>query len=215
MGQLLETYRPAIRAYLLRRKRVRLQDVDDVIQGFFVSQVIERDLVARAEKERGKFRTFLLTALDHYFVSEIRKQTAKKRSPGSTLDVTVVDPTDTGPRGDQGFEVEWARAIVKQAVDRMAKACQISKQDDVWGVFEARLYRPIYAGQPPTPYAELVRRFQLKSPAHASNMLVTAKRIFTRNLRSVIGEYAIHDDDEIDQEIADLMQILTQSNPRK
>ena len=214
MGQLLEVYRPAIRAHLIRRKGVRRDNVEDLIQDFYLSQVIERDLIARAEKERGRFRSLLLTALDHHVVDTIRHDLAIKRNPaGQTVDVSTVDPADTATPPDTGFEVEWARSVVRQTVDRMFQACQNAQKKDVWTVFDARLYRPIFAGEKTESYAEIVRRHGLESPDQASNRLITAKRMFERCLRSVLGEYAIHDEQEVDEEIHDLMRVLARSKP--
>ena len=63
---------------------------------------------------------------------------------------------------------------------------------------------------PPPPYEELVSRFGLTSPSQASNLLVTGKRTFARVLRSLVAEYAKEDAD-IDQEIADLTEILSKA----
>src|SRR5690606_37022898 len=80
--QLIERYLPAIRSYLVHRKRLRVEDADDLLQGFLMSKVLEQDLLPRAEQDKGRFRTFLLTSLDRYIISEHRRQTAQKRSAG-------------------------------------------------------------------------------------------------------------------------------------
>ena len=82
-----------------------------------------------------------------------------------------------------------------------------SGRADVWGVFQCRLLDPSLQGTAPVDYEELVARFGLQSPSQASNVLVTAKRTFARALRSVVGEYALGDD-EIDAEIRELREIL-------
>ena len=79
---------------------------------------------------------------------------------------------------------------------------------DVWGVFECRLLAPMLDGAEPMPYEALVERFALRSPAQASNVLITGKRMFERALRAVVGEYAA-DEAEVDEEIAELRQILS------
>ena len=211
MGWLLSVYEPAIRAYLIGRRKVSFQEVDEVIQGFLTSQVLEKDLVAKAQKERGRFRSFLLTALNRYIASKIREETAQKRSPGVVVDITLADPPDSGSRPDQGFEIEWARIVIKRTVDNLREECLQSGRPDIWAVFEARLYLPIFQGQTPPSYAQLVSQYRIKSPSSASNLLVTAQRMFRRILRSVISQYAIHDSREIEEEIADLMNILSKT----
>jgi len=46
---------------------------------------------------------------------------------------------------------------------------------------------------PQTPYEQLIEKFDLKSPTDASNMLLSAKRIFKSHLTKVINEYAGQD----------------------
>ena len=62
---------------------------------------------------------------------------------------------------------------------------------------------PALDGSEPEPYDRLIKRFGFASPAVASNALVTAKRMFERNLRAVVGEYA-GDNSDVDREIAEL-----------
>jgi hypothetical protein len=60
-------------------------------------------------------------------------------------------------------------------------------------MFRIRLLGPIFSDDPQPPYDELIERFGLKSPTDASNMLLTAKRIFKAHLTRVIKEYAEQD----------------------
>ncbi len=60
-------------------------------------------------------------------------------------------------------------------------------------MFRIRLLEPIFNDAPQPPYDELIERFGLKSPTDASNMLLSAKRIFKAHLTRVIKEYAEQD----------------------
>lgn len=62
----------------LRRRGYAPADAEDLVQGFF-AHLIEKQAVGVADPNRGRFRTFLLTALDHYIGHEWEKRTAKKR----------------------------------------------------------------------------------------------------------------------------------------
>lgn len=209
--QLIEAYLPAIRSYLILRKRLKTDDADDICQGFMMSKVLQQDLLPRAEQDKGRFRTFLLTSLDRYIISEHRRQSAQKRSPGDMLPVDEALDAATGePAPDAALDVPWARQILDQAVQRMQAECRGSGRMDVWGVFEARILIPTLGQGEETPYDQLIARFGFKSPAQASNVLITAKRMFIRILRGVIGEYC-GDEEQIDQEIASLHDILARS----
>ena len=52
----------------------------DLTQGFFHEVVLGQDLIRCADQCRGRFRSFLLTALDHYVSNQFRKERAAKRT---------------------------------------------------------------------------------------------------------------------------------------
>ena len=89
----------------------------------------------------------------------------------------------------------------------MERHWQVAARKDVWGVFDCRILKPLFEETAPLAYEELVARFGLQSPAQASNLLITAKRMFGRFLRSVIAEYSA-DEAEIEAEIEELKAVL-------
>ena len=95
----------------------------------------------------------------------------------------------------------------------MQRECELTERPDVWGVFEARLLAPLLHDALAAPYEQLVERFGFASPAQASNVLMTAKRMFVRAVRATIGEYEL-EDEQIDEEIADLHRILARGASR-
>ena len=54
LGELFERYRPILRAHLHHKMGLGEDDVDDVLQGFFADKVLERDLLAQVDRERGR-----------------------------------------------------------------------------------------------------------------------------------------------------------------
>src|SRR5580658_3573374 len=81
LTELLEKYLPALRSYLVLSKHLDADRADDLIQSFLASKVLDEDLIERADQRRGKFRTYLLTALDRFLVNQHRFDRAQKRSP--------------------------------------------------------------------------------------------------------------------------------------
>lgn len=208
LERLLVRYLPALRAHLLWGKRLPSEEADDLLQDFVAGKIIERGLIGRADAALGKFRTFLLAALDRYAIDRFRQQSAKKRSPdGAPLEIGERGDLLPAPPSSDAFDVAWARSVLAEALKRMREECEATGRADVWGVFQCRLLEPSLQGTAPVDYEELVARFGLQSPSQASNVLVTAKRTFARALRSVVGEYALGDE-EIDAEIRELREIL-------
>ena len=64
LDRLLRRYLPALRAHLIYRRRFAPERADDLVQEFVADKIVEKDLIARADQQLGKFRTFLLTALE-------------------------------------------------------------------------------------------------------------------------------------------------------
>lgn len=71
----------------LRRKGLSNEQAQDLTQSFFHEVVLEGDLFQRAESTKGRFRTFLLTALDRYVAGQFRKDAALKRHPAGGFTV--------------------------------------------------------------------------------------------------------------------------------
>ncbi len=211
LGEVLMRYLPALRAHLVFGKRLSQEDADDLLQEFVAGKILEKNLIGRADAQLGKFRTFLLTALDRFLIDRIREQAARKRSPGDGGLRPLGDRADLlqAERSSDAFDVAWARNVIAETVRLMRAECETSGRMDVWGVFECRLLDPILHATEPIEYEAMIKRFGLQSPSQASNILITAKRMFARVMRSVVGEYALGNE-EIESEIRELMEVLAQ-----
>jgi len=213
LGRLLARYLPALQAHLVHGKRLAPEDAEDLIQDFIAGKVIEKNLIGRADRDLGKFRTLLLTSLDRFLIDQIRAKQAKMRSPGDGKIVALGDGEpllEAAAPSSDAFDVAWARRVLAEVLRRMRDECGRSDRMDVWNVFVGRLLGPVLQGSPPMDYDVLVERFALASPSQAANLLVTAKRMFARVLRSVVAEYALGNE-EIETEIAQLKSILART----
>ena len=203
LTELLMRYQPAMRAHVARRfgRTLRADQIDDVVQGFITRHILEKDLLSRADRGRGRFRALLCTALDRYVIGELRR----RRHGVVSLD-DVLPEADKSPGPDQEFNIAWARQVIDEALARMQARCAGSRPE-LWGLFETRLIGPILSGTPAPPYAQLVAQYGFASPMQAMNALVTAKRWFREALASVIAEYA-GDRAEVEAEVSDLLTCL-------
>ncbi|MGD1001946.1 MAG: hypothetical protein ABSA67_14725 [Candidatus Brocadiia bacterium] len=209
LEQLLLQYMPALKAHLVQ-KGTDPERAEDLLQGFISSKVLERQLVARADAQRGKFRTFLLTALNNYVRSEIRREKTGRRSPARLLDIQE-HPDEAFPADgpSEAFDVEWGRQILARALRDMQAECKAGGRDDLWIIFESRIVQPILDEVEPLPYETLVQKLGLESPTQAGNLLITAKRMFARILRGIMSEYA---EEEVEQELQELRQIFSRAH---
>src|SRR5688572_11171276 len=113
LSELLERYLPALRAHLLIRRSVSPNELDDVLQEFIAGKVLEADIIDRADRTKGKFRTFLLTALDRYVISRRRHDHAEKRGGADvTGSLDAIDSASSGVKAvsasEDTFDVAWA-----------------------------------------------------------------------------------------------------------
>jgi len=210
LAELLRVYLPALHAHLTGPMRIDANRADDLIQGFLTDKVVEQNMIALADPKRGRFRTFLLTALERFIVDVHRRESARKRAPKSKLlDVDEQrDPVAVGGNPSDEFDRAWAGEVLAEVMRRMRRECDSDRRGHLWAVFEARMLLPITDGTQPVSHEELASRLGLESATQSANALGSAKRTFTRIFRSVVAEYAA-DESEVDAEIRELWEIFS------
>ena len=62
----------------IRRRGYGRQDAQDLTQDFFL-HLLEKGTLGRADRHRGRFRSFLLGALDHFLAHAAERARARKR----------------------------------------------------------------------------------------------------------------------------------------
>jgi DNA-directed RNA polymerase specialized sigma24 family protein len=207
LNELLQRYMPALRAHLVLEKRIAAERVDDLLQGFVAEKILDKWILGDATASRGRFRNFLLTALDNYIVSQHRYAQTTIRGSGKDVSLDAVgDVEGREPNPAEQFDVLWASQLLEQAIAVMETQCKDVNRMDIWQVFESRVLAPLSGDHVPPTYGELAAAFTLKTPTHAINLVITGKRMFARILRSLILEY--EKTDAVDEELDDLYRIL-------
>lgn len=106
-----------------RRTKYSPHAAADATQGFFL-HLLESSLIAKADPNKGRFRTFLLEAFRRFLISEYRSACAKKR--GSGVKVVSIDETYAESRfalepkdewsPDRLFERNWALSLLENTL---------------------------------------------------------------------------------------------------
>lgn len=213
IGELLTRYWKPVYCYL-RRKGLDNEAAKDLTQGFFHEVVLGRELIQRAESRRGRFRTLLLTALDHYITSSHRADTAQKRRPAEGIfplegadGVRLPEPAHVA-RPEEAFHHAWAAALLDDVLSELERECVGTGKRKHWEVFCSRVLAPIVDNATPVPLSVLCERHGVDNEMTASNMIVTVKRRFQAMLRSRVRRF-VSSDDEVDEEIRDLVAALS------
>lgn len=213
LEQIVTTYRPALIAHLTITKGLNGHQAEEFVQGFIAHNLFMGRLLQRVSREKGLFRNYLLTALDHYVVSQFRRDHAQRRSPGlgaltrfdTHLEHALSSPCRSVPTA---FDVAWTQTIIQQTLQRVEEHCRSTQRVHYWELFVDRIVGPTLHGRPPRPYSEMVHAMGFASPIQAANALITVRRIFERTMRQVIREY-VPNAKAVEKEIRDLMAGLT------
>jgi len=212
LDTLLSRYWLPLRAHLERKFQIDTSHAEDLLQSFCLEKILQKKLLGLADPDRGRFRTFLLNALDHHVLNQYRADRALKRRPSEPLvsldEVGDVSSPEENTQPDTQFDLDWARQVIQVTLDRMRTTCEVSGARQVWGVFEGRLLRNLYGHTPPLSYDELVEAHGFTSAEQAMNTLNTAKRMFNRTLRSIVTEYLNAPPHTVEEEIRQLKDVL-------
>lgn len=120
LSYMCEKYRRPVMAYLESRG-MRREDLEDVTQDFFL-KLIKSQVWKRADQAKGRFRTFLLTILNHLMRHQWRAKRTVKRG-GAAVEESLDELTDSGLEfaADQisnmeVFDREWALTLVSDTI---------------------------------------------------------------------------------------------------
>lgn len=121
---LYRSYSHPVYAFVRRRGYSR-HEAQDLTQDFFL-HLLEKNIPNRADPLRGKFRTFLLTALEFFLLHRYEKAASQKRGGDATmvfLDEETAETryqlTDPGQTAEQIFDGRWAATLVQATIDRL------------------------------------------------------------------------------------------------
>ena len=211
LDELLRIYRPVLRFHAVARLGVPEDRADDLVQNFIMERMLQRNLLALAKQERGRFRNFLARVFTNYAASQARRARALKRGPTDSHVLNLDEEPDLvacEPEVQRSFELTWAKQVLAETLKRMQQECAAKQRSDLWEVFAGRIVRPALEGEDPLAYDDLIRKFGCLTPSQASNILITAKRMFRRVLEEVVRD-TVTDPAEVAGEIEALQKILS------
>jgi len=162
LSELCQIYWRPLYAFL-RKQGYGSEDAQDLTQGFF-AHLIESRAYARADREKGRFRSFLLGALKHFIADARDRGRALKRGGGiilQNLDDKAIAEAEaqigraTKWQAEEVYDREWAAALLRQALDRLAQECALAGKAELFGYL-----RPYLAATEESiiPYDEMALR---------------------------------------------------------
>ena len=125
LEKLCRTYWRPVYSFI-RREGTRPEEAEDLTQGFF-ALLLERRNFDAVRKEKGRLRSYLLTSLKHFLVSEHRRAVTLKRGKGQQpipLDeLSGAERSDMEPAdhltAERLYERRWALTLMEQVLQRL------------------------------------------------------------------------------------------------
>ena len=207
LEQLCQKYWQPLYVYIRRRVQNEA-DALDLVQAFF-ARLLEKHYLADADQNRGRFRSFLITAFKHFLANEWDKAKAQKRgglhkihSLGLSVDDSVVSfELDVGVTPEQLYERQWARSLINLVKERLQ--AEYTKQKKK-GLFD--LLKDFLASDQQVKYIEVTEKLGMKEPAVRMAASRMRKR-FRQLLREEIA-HTVSNAEDVDGEIRHLFTIF-------
>jgi len=186
----------------------------DLTQAFFASW-IEKNNFVKANPDKGRFRSFMLTSLKRFTSNVRRADNAQRRKPVKGFvslnalmdsDEHVFEPQGGGLSPDRIFDKQWAVGVVMRVAKHLRKECGSTGKNVHYDIFFHRIIDPILHGAREQPLADLGIKHGV-TEKQASNYLLTAKRAYRRLMEDEVRLYA-ENEAEVADEIRDLFRIL-------
>jgi RNA polymerase sigma-70 factor (ECF subfamily) len=206
LGELCQAYWFPLYGWA-RRSGSPPADAEDLVQGFF-SDVVRKRLFERADEEKGRLRTFLLTAFRRYSRDMYVKATAQQRGGDHVISFDAMAGEESylaegssAATPDAFYDRQWALTVLGLAIGRLeAEYTKRGKADD----FE-RL----------RPYLTEAGDADYEQDAEALGMTSGAVRVAVHRLRDRFREAlreevaSMQDETEdVDEELAHLLRAL-------
>ncbi len=209
LAVLCRTYWSPLYAFV-RRRGHSPEDAEDLTQGFF-ARLLRLDSLTQVRRERGRFRSFLLAALQHYLADEHDRAGAAKRGAGLVVPINSneAEPgcqreaADTAATPDAAFDRTWALTLLDTVATRLRDDYTTAGQGDLF----AGLSFSLTGSRSELPYAELAGKLGLTEPAVRVAVHRLRKR-YRQFLREEIASTVARPED-VDDELRSLRLALT------
>jgi len=194
----------------LRRKGNAPHDAQDLVQGFF-ERLLERKDLATVGPEKGRFRTYMLTALRNFMIKRAEHDRAVKRGGGKVLiplDADEVERTSlpdlSTESPESAYDRQWARTALGRALARL-RGEHIARNKEA--LFESLV--PFLEGADPNEYEAVGQRLSMKKGTVAvtiHRMRGRLQELLRAEVLQTVGNSA-----DADVELRELLEALARS----
>ena len=209
LAKLCKTYWYPLYAYA-RRRGHSPEDAQDLTQEF-LTRLLEKNWIANADRNRGRFRSFLLSAMKHFLSDEWDKARAQKRGGGQPVLTLEFDTAETrflqepadNLTPELNFEFRWACSLLDEVLNKLRTEYVKEGKAELF----AALHPCLVGDRASQPYAELAKTLgatenTIKSAVHR------LRQRYRQLLRDEIAN-TVAGPDEVDAELRHLFATLS------
>ncbi len=209
LAELCRTYWYPLYAFV-RRKGHSPHDAEDLTQAFF-ARLLEKNYVAQADRERGRFRTYLLAAFTHFLADEWDKARRLKR--GGSREIISFDAPSAEERyrlepmdqldAAKLYERRWVTTLFDKVLARLGDEFRDSGKGELFDGLKSSLL----ADDSRLSYAQLGARLGLKEDAvkqAAHRMRRRYRELFREEIAQTVAGPG-----EVEDELKHLFAVLS------
>jgi len=187
------------------------QDAEDLTQEFFL-RLLQKHYLDSVERERGRFRTFLLVAFKRFLANEWDRGQARKRGGGAAsipIDTELAERlynTETALQlpAERLYEQRWAMALIEQAMARLRAEFETAGKSEAFEHLKGFLA----ATKAELPQAELAAKLGMTEGAlrvEVHRLRKNFRRLFRDEVAQTVAEK-----EDIDEELRHLLAVLAE-----
>lgn len=194
----------------VRRRGHSVEEAEDLTQSFF-TRLIEKEDFAVADRDRGRFRTFLLTACQHFLLNEHDRSMALKRGGGRTaipIDLAAAEERYQRSLGhsetpERLYHRQWCLALLESVLDTVHDEYRAAGNERLFQRLRGYLTMDDTTGT----HAEAASDLGM-TPAAVKVAVHRLRRRYRDALRRVVAE-SVDSEEDIEDEIRDLMKTVS------
>jgi len=214
LGELCQIYWVPLYSFV-RSRGYTLHDAQDLTQSFF-AYLIEHKAYARVDRQKGKFRSFLLASMKNFLAHACERERTLKRGGGQEflpLHEEQIENAESlfqahscASGEDRIFDRSWAAALVTAGLERLAADYKGESKEKLFN--ELRVFLGGGAGPPP-PYADLALRLGMSE----STLRSQVARLRARYREALHAEVrrTVETEAQAQEELHVLLRVLTEN----
>src|SRR5262245_36295569 len=205
LQQLVQMYWRSIYVYVRRKWGKTNEDAKDLTQAF-VASILEKEFFQEADRDRGRFRALLRTALENFLRNQYAESKTRRRGGAHrtlSLDAAMEAegaeiPVDDADAPEALYRREWTRTLFSRAVAELRRVYAGEGKERYMAVFD----RYQFGEGDDVSYESVAKELGLKI-WDVTNYLADARRRLRGLIENFVREYCVSEED-FKEEISEL-----------